>query len=393
MKILVYSHHFWPSIGGTERVVESLARGSAARGHSVTVVTSIPAGGFDDASLPYRVVRRPGIPALARLLREHDIAHLAGLAMAPLLLGWLGRKRVVVEHHGFQAICPNGQLYYEPGETFCPGHFMAGRHRECLRCNASQGRMQSARMWLLTFPRRWLCRRVTQHILPTEWLASLLRLTPAVTIHHGIEPGVGIGTPAAREAGPPVFLFLGRLVTTKGVRVLMEAAARLRAQGCEFVLRIIGDGPDRGRLEEMARTHGLESSVQFPGPLPDKKLDEALEGVRAVVVPSLAGEVFGMVAAEQMKKGRAVIVSDLGAFREVVGDAGLIFPAGDAGALAGCMRKVIEDPGLAATLGTNGRRRAEMLFDMERMIDEHLDVYRALWQRGAGRSQEDARGR
>jgi glycosyltransferase involved in cell wall biosynthesis len=57
------------------------------------------------------------------------------------------------------------------------------------------------------------------------------------------------------------------------------------------------------------------------------------------------------------------------------------------------MRKVIEDPGLAATLGTNGRRRAEMLFDMERMIDEHLDVYRALWQRGAGRSQEDARGR
>jgi glycogen(starch) synthase len=376
MKILVYSHHFWPSIGGTERVVESLARGYAARGHDVTVVTSIPAAGFDDGSLPYRVVRRPGIFELARLMREHDIAHLAGLAMMPLLLGWLERKPVVVEHHGFQAICPNGQLYYGPGETFCPGHFMAGRHRECLRCNADQGRLQSARMWLLTFPRRWLSRRVTQHILPTEWLGTLLPLSPAATIHHGIAPAAAAA--GAAETATPTFVYLGRLVSTKGVRVLVEAAGKLREQGCGFLLKIIGDGPERGRLREMASARGLDGSVEFLGSLPDEQLDEELAGARAVIVPSLAGEVFGMVALEQMMRGRAVIVSDLGALREVVGDAGLSFPAGNAAALADCLSKVIAEPELARRLGERGRERAKKEFGEEEMIGRHLRLYKEL---------------
>jgi hypothetical protein len=68
-------------------------------------------------------------------------------------------------------------------------------------------------MWLLTFPRRWLCQRVSANILLTDWLGTVLQLNRSVTIHHGL-------TVQDEEAGPimraaPTFAFLGRLVSTK----------------------------------------------------------------------------------------------------------------------------------------------------------------------------------
>ena len=146
MKLLIYSHAFAPMIGGVETVVMSLAMGLSSLGSSdgrvrpsVTVVTPTPRGVFDDESLPFRVIRRPSFPHLISLIRTADVVHLAGPSFLPLLLGWFFRKPVVVEHHGFHTICPNGQLLYEPTQSPCPGHFMARRHGECLRCNMRSG--------------------------------------------------------------------------------------------------------------------------------------------------------------------------------------------------------------------------------------------------------------
>src|SRR5438094_904010 len=141
---------------------------------------------WPDASLPFRVVRRPSLLELLRLIRAADVIHLAGPSFIPMLLGLFLRKPVVVEHHGFQTICPNGQLLYEPTQTPCPGHFMAGRHSECIRCNAQLGLLGSLKLWLLTFPRRWLCTRARSNIMPTEWLSTLLRLPRSTTIYHGL---------------------------------------------------------------------------------------------------------------------------------------------------------------------------------------------------------------
>ena len=67
-------------------------------------------------------------------------------------------------------------------------------------------------------------------------------------------------------SGLPVFLFVGRLVTTKGVRVLIEAAKILRGQNRSFELLIIGDGPDRGALEQFAGDSQLGSLCHLPPP-------------------------------------------------------------------------------------------------------------------------------
>jgi glycosyltransferase involved in cell wall biosynthesis len=384
LKILVYAHSFTPQVGGVETIVYQLAQGlarvppsRATPAPEVVVVTKTPAGKMDDDALAFRVVRQPTMIELVRLLRVADILHLSGPVFLPLFLGWLMRKCIIVEHHGFQAACPNGQLFYEPNQSPCSGHFMAGRHRECLRCNAKSGRITSLRMWLLTFPRRLFCKLITANVTPTVWLANTLQLPRTTCIPHGL-PMVPIAQLSKDFAAPPTFVFLGRLVGTKGASILIGAAAKLLQQGCTFRVRIIGDGPDREILQQKADLAGLGPFVEFLGYLPDERVEEALGDAIAVVMPSLAGEVFGLVAAERMLRGQLVIASDIGALREVVGDSGLFFPPGDEDALMHCMLQVLEDAPMAAALRRKASERATMLFDRDLMISRHLSIYGGL---------------
>jgi glycogen synthase len=386
MKLLIYSHFFAPSIGGVETVVLSLARGLAelhardgSRRFEITVVTETPAGTFDDLGLPFRVVRQSGLKRLRQLIRASDILHVAGPALAPLAFGLLARKPVVVEHHGFQTICPNGQLLIEPAGAPCPGHFMAKRHRECLRCNAGQGWRASGKLWLLTFVRRFLCSRVSVNITPTQWLAGLLQLPRITVIQHGLEPSSPLVRVAVRS-DQPVIAFQGRLVTTKGVRVLLVAARILREQNYLFKILIIGDGPERAALEQFTRETGLADRVQFTGRLAATQLEAALAQASVVVVPSLGGEVFGLVVAENMLRGLPVIASDLGAFAEVVGKGGTTFRTGDSFDLAAKLIQFLNDSDLAARLGTVARQRALDVFCQHLMIEDHLCVYDKLFR-------------
>ena len=79
-----------------------------------------------------------------------------------------------------------------------------------------------------------------------------------------------------------------------------------------------------------------------------------------------------------MSRGKLVVVSDVGSMREVIGDAGLSFAPGDVNGLASCLRRVLNEPGLANALGEKARQRARELFREERMVAEHFAVYRQL---------------
>jgi glycogen(starch) synthase len=382
MKLLIYSHFFAPSIGGVETIVQSLARGLAGlrdlNGSSqfeITLVTQTPAGQYDDSTLPFRVVRQPGLFQLWRLIRSCDVVHAAGPAFAPLLLARLARKPLVVEHHGFQTICPNGQLVIEPEVIPCPGHFMAHRHSECLRCNAAQGLFSSWKLWLLTFVRRLLCARAAANITPTHWLGELLDLPRVTAIPHGLEAGQGI-SPLVPQSNTPVIVFMGRLVTTKGVLLLFKAAKILHQQNRRFDMLIIGDGPERVTLEQFAQDSQLNAQVRFAGRLDGEQLEAAFARATVVVVPSLGGEVFGLVVAENMLRALPIIASDLGAFVEVLGGTGLSFRTGDAQDLAAKISQLFDNPALATHLARQAREKALLFFRPERMIGDHARVYR-----------------
>jgi glycogen(starch) synthase len=383
MNLLIYSHFFAPSVGGVETLVLSLARGLSELSSpgrdpefSITLATQTPADNFDDLSLPFKVVRQPNLIHLWDLIRSSDVVHIAGPALSPIFLGLLARKPVVVEHHGFQTICPNGQLLIEPAGVPCPGHFMAGRHSKCLRCNSGQGWFASRKLWVLTFVRRFLCRRVASNITPTAWLGGLVQLPRVVPIPHGLE---FIAAPAAYPASashPPEIAFQGRLVTTKGVGILFEAARTLLTENRSFELLVIGDGPERASLERLSQNAPLAGHVRFAGRLLGAELNAALAHASVVVVPSLGGEVFGLVVAENMARGLPVITSDLGAFVEVLGEGGLTFRTGDAGALARELARILSDPALAARLAQMARQRALNFCDFRRMLEAHARIYK-----------------
>ena len=325
MKLLFYCHYFAPSIGGVETIVLSLARGLAELRNpqgfaefDLTLVTATPAEDFDDRTLPFRVLRQPTARHLFREIRSSDIVHAAGPALSPLVLGLLTNRPVVIEHHGFQAICPTGQLLIEPSNIPCPGHFMAGRHFECLRCRSDNNWRASGRLWFLTFVRRFLCARVAANIMPTEWLSGLISLPKAMSVPHGIET-ITLPIWPANQSNPPAIIFQGRLVTTKGLPILLEAASILRSGHREFEVLVIGDGPERSALQDLAEKLQVSSCVRFLGRIAAADLDSVIAKASMVVVPSIGGEVFGLVLAENMLRGLPIIAADLGCFVEVLG--------------------------------------------------------------------------
>lgn len=377
MNLLLYSHDFAPSVGGVETIVLSLARGLAERteGLNLTLATQTAADGWDDRALPFEIVRKPNLWRLWQLIRRTDVLHIAGPAFAPLLLALLSRKPAVVEHHGFQAICPNGQFFIESRSAACPGHFMAGRHLSCVRCNSRSGWLRSLRLWAFTFLRRFLCKRASANLVPTQWLGGLLNLPRTEFSPHGLPAANPL--PEARAAGgAPLIACQGRLVSTKGIRIFLEAVAILHREQREFRVEIIGDGPERATLENDVRLFALDGKVRFLGRVPSDRLDAVLSQADISVAPSLSGEVFGLAVAENMLRGIPVVASDLGSFAEVIGNCGFTFRAGDPGDLASCLRRLMDDPALRRSFGERGRARVLQDYSLAAMISAHARCYK-----------------
>lgn len=387
VKLLIYSHFLSPSIGGVETSVQTLAQGLAEvhgadlqREFAVTVVTQTPAGESDDSSFSFAVVRRPTVAKLWSLVRESDVIHIAGPSLAPLLFSFLSRRPVVVEHHGYQAICPNGILIYQPDGTICPGHFQARRYWKCWRCqNCQLPRHRSALSLLLTLARSWLVRRAAKNLAITRHVLERHNLPRTKIVYYGIQdPEIKGPSQVSAKNGPEkiTFAFVGRFVPEKGIPVLLQAARQLMTEGEPFEVLLIGDGPERTGLQGIIDRDGIRNHVRITGYLAEAALIEALRDVQVVVMPSVWEETAGLAAMEQMMRGRLVIASDIGGLREIVGDTGLRFAPGNAAALAECMRLVLRRPQLPDEMGREARLRALRFFTRERMIDEHRHIYR-----------------
>jgi glycosyltransferase involved in cell wall biosynthesis len=177
------------------------------------------------------------------------------------------------------------------------------------------------------------------------------------------------------EPGPPEpdrLLFAGRLDRAKGLETLLEAVRILRASRPRAVLGVFGRGPEEAALRATAARLGLGEAVSFEGWT--DRLEAELARSSAVVLPTL-GEGMSNVLLEAMAAGRPVVTTDIPANRELVthGENGLLAPPGDPAALAGAIGTLLDDPGLARRMGSQGRRRAER--------DHSLDAMAARYER------------
>jgi phosphatidyl-myo-inositol alpha-mannosyltransferase len=182
----------------------------------------------------------------------------------------------------------------------------------------------------------------------------------------------------ARSAGPPTVAFVGRVdEPRKGFEVLLRSWRRVVARHPGARLLVVGAGARPARLRSLPPE--VVSSVDLLGPLDDTAKAAVLARADVVVAPNTHGESFGIVLVEAMAAGAAVVASDLPAFRRVLGDGrhGVLFPTGDAPALARAVCGLLDDPSRSVALGESARGAASA-YDWSAVTPRVADVYAGL---------------
>ncbi len=184
--------------------------------------------------------------------------------------------------------------------------------------------------------------------------------------------------PSPSSTQPLRIVFVGRLVPFKGVSLLLKALSTI-LHNSAFELAIVGDGPERERLEKLSQDLALHSHVRFVGAQPLPAVADAMRAAHVFCLPSVR-ESGGAVVLEAMASARPVIVIKHGGPAEIVDDSvgHAIDPLGPdfvISELAKTLQQIISHPDAWQQKGLNGRIRAEQRFGWERKIDAALEIY------------------
>lgn len=318
MRILFSSYAFAPSTGGIETVSALLAEEFAAAGHEVELITETPG---PNEQRDYHVTRQPSLPQLLRLLRWSDVVFQNNITLRSLLPALLFRKPTLVVHQTWLRNV-HGQIDWAP--------------------------------------------RLKRTLLDRLTNVSISQAVAADIEHASVVVSNPYRDDLFRElpdvARDKAFVFVGRLVSDKGVDLLLRALAQLR----DHSLTIIGDGPELDNLRTLTRELCLSERVTFAGQKSGIDLVRALNEHRVMVVPSRWAEPFGIVALEGIACGCAVVGSADGGLPEAIGPCGITFPNGDVEGLAAALRRILAESGMLASLRENAaahlaRHRAQSI--------------------------------
>jgi glycosyltransferase involved in cell wall biosynthesis len=178
-------------------------------------------------------------------------------------------------------------------------------------------------------------------------------------------------------AGRPIVLFVGRLVSYKGVDVLIKAVSTLPVH-----VVIAGDGPMKAEWENLADTNRERALVQFAGALPDIEVKAWLHAADVLVLPSITpAEAFGVVQLEAMASGTPVVSTNLRSgvpWVNVDGETGIVVPPGDVVALRDAIARLIRDSVLRARLGAGGLARVRSAFTTAGLADRFVALCHAV---------------
>ena len=185
--------------------------------------------------------------------------------------------------------------------------------------------------------------------------------------------------PSRQPDAPFTLGFTGRLVETKGLTTMVEALAHLPAY-CQAVF--VGDGPMSSVLADEAARLGVSARVIIKPGTRNDEVPTTLADFDVHVLPSRTypnwKEQFGRTLAEAMACETPVIGSDSGEIPHVIGDAGLIFPEGNAAELAARVRQLLDDPQLYAELAARGRQRVLENYTQEQIAHQTFEAYQEM---------------
>jgi glycosyltransferase involved in cell wall biosynthesis len=199
-----------------------------------------------------------------------------------------------------------------------------------------------------------------------------------VVPQFGVDPAIFYPAEPS-PARPFTFGYAGRLVEEKGLHVLLEALADL---GGTWRCQLAGTGPQRGALAEQAARRGLTGRLTFLDHVSSIEMPAIMREWDVLVLPSLTRpnwkEQFGRVLVEAMASGLPCVGSDSGEIPNVLADAGLIVPEGDAAALRNALQTLLDDEKLRREFAGRGRARVLARFTHARVAQQTVAVYRTL---------------
>jgi len=311
---------------------------------------------------------------------QPDVAHVRNIYhhLSPSILWELKKQNVPVVYHlnDFKVLCASYNLVLrgEACEACKGGEFW---HALKEKCYPGWG----ARMTLVAeaYVHKWLGtyrKCVDCFLAPSQFVRDKF-------VEHGWDPAKFEVLPhfqpvelvTVRHAENAPLLYFGRLSAEKGVDDLLHAMQHLP----NLRLIVAGDGPERGKLQQLAADLGLVN-VEFAGHLRGAELERAIANSRFTVLPSHAYETLGKTILESYAEGRAVVATDLGSRRELVhaGKTGLLYETGDVEQLVSAIQFLSSQPELADKMGRTGREQVRRSYTPEAHYEALVGLYERL---------------
>jgi glycosyltransferase involved in cell wall biosynthesis len=313
VKILILSKFFHPSLGGSETNAEILAREFTQLGHTVKVITQTLGNDLDVNGLvfPFEVIRVPNPIQLIGLVRWCDVYLHNGISLRGLWPLLLFRRPWVIRHQVWLRSM-NGSINRIGGDS---GSLIVRIKHWCSQFAVSIAISKS-------ISDRLEC---PSTIIPNPYRDHLFRILLDVQKTQEL-------------------VFLGRLVSEKGVELLLQALAMLANSGLRPKLTIIGDGPEKSKLEIKSEELRVNPQVVFVGSKVGEELVDILNRHQIMVIPSLYDEPFGVVALEGIACGCVVVGSEGGGLKDAIASCGVTFPNGDVHALTETLQDLLQNP-------------------------------------------------
>lgn len=364
MRIVIPTGIFPPDVGGPASYVPRIAAALAARGHAVEVVTLADDPALRaDFSFPVRRIRRAmariprmiqTVDAVRRSAHSADLIYANGLFIEAAFAAALARKPLVMKIVGDWA--------WERARNRGAGDPVL---------EDFQTRRQPLRWEAVKALRSAVTRRAVRVIAPSRYLMRIIAGwgVPSARIqvvYNALEPLPQSVKPDLPAFAGRTLLCVARLVRWKGIDLLLGLVGNRK----DLRLLVVGDGPERGRLESLAGRLNIRDRVLFLGNLPRERVAGCLQAADAFVLPSLY-EGLPHVILEAFAAGVPVVATAVGGTVEVVdpGSNGLLVPAGDPDAFSAALDRLFSEPGLRGRLAENARRTLQMKFQWDSLVE------------------------
>ena len=300
MRILIYSPSFYPNIGGLETIIATLATEFSNQGHIVKLVSLTP--DIDAKQFDFEVIRQPKTTHLLKLMAWCDLYFQGCISLKGIFPLLFVPKPLIATH----------QTWY-------------------CRSNGKKSWQDYLKRVVSMFATNVaVSHAVAQEIpsnsiiIPNSYQADAFYLMPEIKRDREL-------------------VFLGRLVSDKGVDLLLKALANLKERGLTPKLTIIGKGEEESNLRQQSRKLNIDEQVNFAGVKVGRELVELLNAHQIMVVPSLWQEPFGIVALEGIACGCVVVGSQEGGLKDAIGECGVTFPNGNVAALTKRLAELLNE--------------------------------------------------